>query len=101
MILNSNASRNEDRFYAILPSWKKYNHLIEDNNTIPNWNITDMVLVKLKLYQITDDLWDKARLLLVYSIHIDKPIFPSFATYNDLHLHLAEKDDIDIFLEVL
>ncbi|CAO3638586.1 unnamed protein product [Cunninghamella blakesleeana] len=59
MILNSNASRNEDRFNAILSSWNEYSHLIKNKDTISKWNITNMTLVRLKLYEIMDDLWDK------------------------------------------
>ncbi|CAO3651678.1 unnamed protein product [Cunninghamella blakesleeana] len=98
MILNSNASRNEDRFYAILPSWNKYQHLIKNKNTISNWNITNMISVKLKLYEILDDdgdLWDKARLLFSCRIYQDKPIIPTFATFHNLYFTIGEIDDID------
>ncbi|CAO3637982.1 unnamed protein product [Cunninghamella blakesleeana] len=45
MILNSNATRNEGRFNAILPSWNEYNHFIKNKNTLSEWNITDMTSV--------------------------------------------------------
>ncbi|CAO3651557.1 unnamed protein product [Cunninghamella blakesleeana] len=99
MLLRSNASRNEDRFYAILPSWNKYNYLIEHKNTISNWKITDMVSVRLKLYEImddADDLWNKARLLLYCSIRVGKPNLPSFATCHNPSLVLAEIDHVSI-----
>ncbi|CAO3652038.1 unnamed protein product [Cunninghamella blakesleeana] len=83
MMIISNATRNEDRIYAILPSWKKYKHLIKNKNTISNWKITDMQSVKLKLYELLDDnedLWNKARLLYYSSIYNSKPVLPTFAT---------------------
>ncbi|CAO3651630.1 unnamed protein product [Cunninghamella blakesleeana] len=98
MLLRSKASRNEDRFYAILPSWNKYNHFIENKSTISNWVITDMLSVKLKLYEMMEknDLWNKARLLLYGSIHIGKPILPSFATYHNSDLIFSEIDYTDL-----
>ncbi|CAO3652110.1 unnamed protein product [Cunninghamella blakesleeana] len=96
MIVTSNASINEDRFYAILPSRKKYKHLI---NSIPDWEITDMLSVKLKLYEILNDndgdLWDKARLLHYCSIFIGNPILPSFATYQQSSFIIYEMDNIE------
>ncbi|CAO3651880.1 unnamed protein product [Cunninghamella blakesleeana] len=84
MMIKSNASKNEDRFYAVLVSWKKHKHLIKHNDTVSNWNITDMLSVKLKLYEIMDDddLFDKAKLLFMSLILIGKPITPTFATYH-------------------
>ncbi|CAO3653425.1 unnamed protein product [Cunninghamella echinulata] len=94
MILSSNAKRNEDRFNAILPSWRKYNHLIKDKSTISSWNITDMTSVRLKLYELMDDLWDKARLLFSCSCSINMPILPSFASYHDeTYLFIYEKEN--------
>ncbi|CAO3652229.1 unnamed protein product [Cunninghamella blakesleeana] len=98
MMVKSNASRNEDRFYAILPSWNKYQHLIKKKNKVSNWNITDMLSVKLKLYEIlddNDDLWNKARLLLYCSIYFGKPILPSFATQHQVYFTLEEIDNFD------
>ncbi|CAO3653218.1 unnamed protein product [Cunninghamella echinulata] len=95
MLLGSNASRNEDRFNAILPSWNKYNHLIKDKNTISNWHVTDMISVRLKLYEIMDDLWDKAVLLQSCSPFKSPPILPSFACHTDInYLFLIEKDNL-------
>ncbi|CAO3649495.1 unnamed protein product [Cunninghamella blakesleeana] len=103
MIIKSSASRNEDRFYAILPSWGRYKHLIKDKHTISKWNITDMLSVKLKLYEILDedDLWNKARLLLYCSIPTSKPILPSFATCSYDALILGEIDHINFAHERL
>ncbi|CAO3651598.1 unnamed protein product [Cunninghamella blakesleeana] len=93
----SHASRNEDRFYALLPSWKEYQHFINNKNTISDWKIADMVSVRLKLYEIldNDDIWNKARLLYLCSFRIGKPILPSFATYCDCNLTLTEIDYVD------
>lgn len=52
MILNSNTTRNEDRFNVILPTWTKYQHLIKDKNIISEWEITNMISVSLKIYQL-------------------------------------------------
>ncbi|KAI9300523.1 hypothetical protein BJ944DRAFT_291634 [Cunninghamella echinulata] len=96
LLLESNATKNEDRFHAILPSWTKYSHLIEDKSTISNWNITDITSVRLKLYEIMDDLWDKAKLLHACSVIINLPILPSYASQFDTTcLYLYEKEDID------
>ncbi|CAO3649664.1 unnamed protein product [Cunninghamella blakesleeana] len=88
MILNSAATKKEDRFHAILPIWDKHHYPIKDKNTVPNWNITRFRSVILKLYEIAsnNDLWNKARLLYVcshfYSTCFYYPTFcPSFATY--------------------
>ncbi|CAO3654066.1 unnamed protein product [Cunninghamella echinulata] len=101
MLLESNASRNEDRFNAILPSWKKYNHWIKDRNTISDWNITDMISVRLKLYEMMDDLWDKATLLYACSWSINSPILPSYVSqfFSD-YLCLFEKENADIAYEI-
>ncbi|CAO3652098.1 unnamed protein product [Cunninghamella blakesleeana] len=69
MIIKSNASRNQDRFYAILTSWDKYKHLTKSDA----------------------DLWEKARLLLYYSTYNEKPIIPPFAT----HYHKLILEEID------
>ncbi|CAO3637306.1 unnamed protein product [Cunninghamella blakesleeana] len=92
MILNSKATRNEDRFNAILPLWNKYHHLIKN---VSEWNITSMVSVRLKLYEIINDgdLWEKAALL--YACTIDSTeiiILPSFASQHDAEkLKIIEK----------
>ncbi|CAO3637732.1 unnamed protein product [Cunninghamella blakesleeana] len=91
MILNSNATRNEDRFNAILPSWNEYKHLIKN---VSKWNITNMTSVRLKLYEIMndDDLWDKAKLLHACSSNVNNYILPSFASqYNMSQLMVTDK----------
>ncbi|CAO3637990.1 unnamed protein product [Cunninghamella blakesleeana] len=98
MILNSNATRNEDRFNAILPSWDKYSHVIKNKYTVSRWDITDMTSVRLKLYEMMDDLWDKARLLYTCSRIIigDNFILPSFASYDNMDFQkLVEIDDMN------
>ncbi|CAO3601312.1 unnamed protein product [Absidia cylindrospora] len=55
MMLKSKASKNEDRFYAILPQ-SKYKDKV---NQVDQWNITTLMSVKLKLFEIMDtkDKW--------------------------------------------
>ncbi|CAO3627662.1 unnamed protein product [Cunninghamella echinulata] len=92
-IINSNATKNEDRFNAIFPSWKKYSHHIRNRNTVSEWGITNMTSVLLKLYEIMD-LWDKATLLYACSTHLQLPISPTFASqFKDDTFCLIEKDD--------
>ncbi|CAO3652009.1 unnamed protein product [Cunninghamella blakesleeana] len=99
MMVASNASRNEDRFYAVLPSWNKYKHLTKNRKTISSWKITNMLSVKLKLYELMEDndgdLWDKARLLYYSSIYDTAPVLPSFATYQQSNLSINEIDKTD------
>ncbi|CAO3653226.1 unnamed protein product [Cunninghamella echinulata] len=99
LILNSKTSRNEDCFHAILPSWKEYSHTIKDKNTNSNWHITDMISVKLKLYETMDNLWDKARLLYTCSWQLTSSVLPSYANQysNELSTFLLEKQGNDKF----
>ncbi|CAO3635736.1 unnamed protein product [Cunninghamella blakesleeana] len=93
MILNLITKKNEDRFYAILPIWKKYQHKIQSLTTISEWKITDMVSVRLKLFEIMDDLWDKARLLYACSMNNETTFLPSFASqYQPEYLTIMELD---------
>ncbi|CAO3630612.1 unnamed protein product [Cunninghamella blakesleeana] len=103
MILNSEATINEDRFHTILPSWEKYHPLIKNKNTISEWQITDMTSVRLKLYDIMD-LWDKATLLYACSppppSQQKEPIsfkmwkYPTFASLHHKNsLQLIEKNE--------
>ncbi|CAO3649499.1 unnamed protein product [Cunninghamella blakesleeana] len=102
MILNSNATRNEDRFNAILPSWEKYRHFIQDKNTISEWKITNMVSVRLKIYELMSDdvleTWNKARLLYACSMRQGSssyiPLLPTFASqYDHDRLYLFELEN--------
>ncbi|ORY97071.1 hypothetical protein BCR42DRAFT_444754 [Absidia repens] len=77
MILLSKASSNEDRFHSILPL-TEYNDKITE---VRHWNITSLLSVKLKLYEIMNT---KDKLLLLFwsgdykSIH--GCVLPTFAT---------------------
>ncbi|CAO3637556.1 unnamed protein product [Cunninghamella blakesleeana] len=96
MILNSNTTRNEDRFNAILPSWNKYKHIIKNENTVSDWKITNITSVRLKLYEIMDDLWDKATLLYACSKYHEDSILPSFSSYYNMDkLKIVEKCNHD------
>ncbi|ORZ02118.1 hypothetical protein BCR42DRAFT_497159 [Absidia repens] len=77
MILGSKASKNEDRFYSVLPLSEYANKLTE----VSDWDIYNMVLIKLKLYDIMT-VKDKLTLLF-WSAHEDtigNDILPTFAT---------------------
>ncbi|KAI9303377.1 hypothetical protein BJ944DRAFT_268526 [Cunninghamella echinulata] len=55
-----------------------------------------MTSFRVKLYEIMDDLWDKARLLHACSRSRNSPIIPSYASqYNYQDLFLLEKHLID------
>ncbi|ORZ06457.1 hypothetical protein BCR42DRAFT_456428 [Absidia repens] len=55
MMLKSKATKNEDRFYAILPN-SKYQ---AKANQVADWKISNLMSVKLKLFEIMDtrDKW--------------------------------------------
>ncbi|CAO3650375.1 unnamed protein product [Cunninghamella blakesleeana] len=98
MILNSNASKNEDRFNAILPLWKK-----KRKNHPSSIVITDKISVRLKLYDIMNDLWDNATLLYACSGFALQTvvILPSFASYyDDTYLKIIEKENIPLAYEL-
>ncbi|KAI9300133.1 hypothetical protein BJ944DRAFT_273463 [Cunninghamella echinulata] len=108
MLLSSNATRNEDRFNAILPSWNRYKHLIENKNTISEWDITSMTSVRLKLYEFMDNIWDKAALLYACSHHSHQQqqqkkrviILPSYASgHSNYCLHLVEESNPELAYE--
>ncbi|ORZ06470.1 hypothetical protein BCR42DRAFT_427188 [Absidia repens] len=50
MILKSKASKNEDRFYSILPV-SEYKDKLVSKNEVHQWNISTLVSVKLKLFE--------------------------------------------------
>ncbi|CAO3648789.1 unnamed protein product [Cunninghamella echinulata] len=96
VFLSSRATRNEDRFHAILPSWEEYSNVIQHKSTISNWKISGMTSVRLKLYEIMDNVWDKARLLRgsIPRKAICLNIFPSFASRQDMtYFRIMELDD--------
>ncbi|KAI9303241.1 hypothetical protein BJ944DRAFT_268727 [Cunninghamella echinulata] len=100
MLLVSKAARNEDKFNAILPIWDRYHHWIKGINTISEWNITDSISVQLKLYEMMDDLWDKARLLHACSKNFSLSLLPSYVRrYQDFDLFIIEKDKVDMACE--
>ncbi|ORZ07335.1 hypothetical protein BCR42DRAFT_442680 [Absidia repens] len=82
-ILHSKASKNEDRFYAILPL-SKYKDKI---NQVTHWNITTLLSVKLKLFEIMDTN-DKLCLLFLIGTQFSYGIssIPTFATQKIRHL---------------
>ncbi|CAO3588637.1 unnamed protein product [Absidia cylindrospora] len=77
MMLGSKASRNEDRFYSVLPLSNYHEKKIE----VSHWNIHSMLSVKLKLYDIMNNK-DKV-FLLFWSTGLDvlrNNVLPTFAT---------------------
>ncbi|CAO3588668.1 unnamed protein product [Absidia cylindrospora] len=77
MMLLSKASRNEDRFYSILPL-SEYAH---KKSEVSHWNIQSMVSVKLKLFEMMNTK-DKLVLLFwsTHSMNIANGVLPTFAT---------------------
>ncbi|CAO3593797.1 unnamed protein product [Absidia cylindrospora] len=74
MMLDSKASKTEDRFYAILPH-TKYKDKI---NQVAHWELNTLLSVKLKLFEIMDTK-DKLTLLFLGQIY-GQTILPTFAT---------------------
>ncbi|ORZ11608.1 hypothetical protein BCR42DRAFT_421413 [Absidia repens] len=97
-ILNSKASKNEDRFYAILPH-SKYDDKI---NQVADWKINTMTSVKLKLFEIMN-AEDKLKLLFSVgqSINVMSQLIPTFATptvhVSDAFLFSGEVDLPNLF----
>ncbi|ORZ07349.1 hypothetical protein BCR42DRAFT_495927 [Absidia repens] len=82
MMLKSKASKNQDRFYAILPQSKYKDKL----NQVGHWEINTMMSVKLKLFEImdTNDKWDLFFLSgNIYSSNTYK-VLPTFVA-SDIH----------------
>ncbi|ORZ06459.1 hypothetical protein BCR42DRAFT_472729 [Absidia repens] len=88
MMLKSKASRNEDRFYAVLPQ-SKYKDKV---NQVADWNISNMISVKFKLFEIMDnkDKW----ILLFFAGHYSSinsyQVLPTFCASN---IDLVEVDN--------
>ncbi|ORY97070.1 hypothetical protein BCR42DRAFT_457590 [Absidia repens] len=82
MILKSKASKNEDRFYAVLPLSEYKNTLVTSKQEVGQWNINTTLSVKLKLYEIMNTK-DKLNLLF-WSGNSESSnvglILPTFAT---------------------
>ncbi|CAO3588633.1 unnamed protein product [Absidia cylindrospora] len=90
MILKSKASRNEDRFYSILPLSEYADQITE----VSHWDIHSMLSVKLKLYEMMNTR-DKLNLLFWSSNKnaIINGILPTFATSTlPLDFNVTELD---------
>ncbi|ORY97073.1 hypothetical protein BCR42DRAFT_430495 [Absidia repens] len=88
MILSSKTSRNEDRFYSILP----ISEYAKEKAQVSRWKINSMVSVKLKLYEVMST---KDRLALFFwsanNNAVKKGVLPTFATST---LPLAFKTEL-------
>ncbi|ORZ11555.1 hypothetical protein BCR42DRAFT_469313 [Absidia repens] len=92
MMLQSKASRTEDRFYSILPLSPKYKHHIKDKHSISDLHISDMLSVRLQLLKWMDTK-DQLNLLFCAQHPIatttaaaataaaSVPLLPTFATH--------------------
>ncbi|KAI8089048.1 uncharacterized protein BX664DRAFT_332046 [Halteromyces radiatus] len=101
MMFNSAATKNEDRFYAVLPLSDQYKDCIETQDTVSQWNITDMTSVCLRLYAFVG-IREKAAIL--YSCSKGKTlILPSFASCcsGDAISKILELDRHQLLLESL
>ncbi|CAO3601392.1 unnamed protein product [Absidia cylindrospora] len=80
-MLKSKASRNEDRMHAILPT-SEYKHKLVNKNQVGHWKITDLISVKLQLYDwtTTKDKW-QLLFLSTFTDHVSGTL-PTFATSN-------------------
>ncbi|KAI8078786.1 uncharacterized protein BX664DRAFT_369197 [Halteromyces radiatus] len=82
MMMYSKATRNEDRFYAVLPLYKQFKHFA-DNHEISTWGINDQLSVRLQLLRIVQFQEKLAILLLcTQSSFVSDIILPSFASCN-------------------
>ncbi|CAO3601029.1 unnamed protein product [Absidia cylindrospora] len=83
MMLASKASKNEDRFYAVLPL-SKYKHKLTTKDVVDSWQIHNTFSVKLKLFEWMT-IKDKLTLLFLsggpHAIKHTK-VLPTFATTN-------------------
>ncbi|CAO3588419.1 unnamed protein product [Absidia cylindrospora] len=81
MMLQTKASKVEDRFHAIIPLATKYRRYIKNRDSISNLGVTDMLSVRLKLMEWIDV---KDRLVLLFSEHRPTssafPFMPTYAT---------------------
>ncbi|CAO3601380.1 unnamed protein product [Absidia cylindrospora] len=81
MMLLSKASKNEDRFHAILPL-SEYKSKLGSKNQVDQWNITTLSSVKLKLFEWMTTV-GKLNLLFMSGDHTSSNIglvLPTFAT---------------------
>ncbi|ORZ06270.1 hypothetical protein BCR42DRAFT_427404 [Absidia repens] len=101
MMLKSRASKNEDRFYAILPL-SEYDDRLGNKDVVDHWHITTMISVKLQLLDWMTPR-DKLVLLFLSADHrslMEGRILPTFATANiywppaaDQYPTLEEEDE--------
>ncbi|CAO3593645.1 unnamed protein product [Absidia cylindrospora] len=99
MMLKSKASKNADRFHAILPQ-SEYQNILTNKNKVDQWNISTLTSIKLKLYEFMNTK-DKLNLLF-WSGHersINKGmVLPTFATSTlswDAPTDYMEFDSVD------
>ncbi|CAO3635317.1 unnamed protein product [Cunninghamella echinulata] len=100
MILNSKATKNQDRYFAILPLWKKYFNRVITNQTIMEMEITDLVSVRLNLFEWMD-LDDKVCLLHACSMSslLSLPSFVTYYNQNGLVINELYEDSSNIKLK--
>ncbi|ORZ16236.1 hypothetical protein BCR42DRAFT_32285 [Absidia repens] len=78
MMLNSQAAKNEDRFYAVLPLSVKYKDCIKTQDTVSQWQITDMISVCMRLYTFVGI---REKVAMLYNCSKGRMlILPSFAS---------------------
>ncbi|CAO3588421.1 unnamed protein product [Absidia cylindrospora] len=83
MILQSKASRCEDRLHSILPLVPRYKHLIKDKQSVSSLGVSDLLSVRLQLLRWLDT---KDQLNLLFCAHHPTtaakvvPLLPTFAT---------------------
>ncbi|ORZ07423.1 hypothetical protein BCR42DRAFT_426236 [Absidia repens] len=82
MMLQTKASKHEDRFHSIIPLAPKYKHHIKDRHSISRLGISDMLSVRLQLMAWMDT---KDRLMLVFCkrhpLPSRTPLLPTFASH--------------------
>ncbi|ORZ11606.1 hypothetical protein BCR42DRAFT_494098 [Absidia repens] len=97
MILNSKASKMEDRFYAILPLSQDYKHLIGSKHLEDSWKMNTLLAVKLKLYEWMN-VKDKLNLLFFsgrWGTEQKGTILPTFAT-STIAWYRSEKPEATV-----
>ncbi|CAO3601314.1 unnamed protein product [Absidia cylindrospora] len=82
MMLKSKASKNEDRFYAILPQ-SKYRDQV---NQVNQWHISTLMSVKLKLFEIMDTK-DKWTLLFLAGNKRSSNSYQVLPTFSSSDIH--------------
>ncbi|CAO3601388.1 unnamed protein product [Absidia cylindrospora] len=83
MMLQTKASKHEDRFHSIIPLAPKYKHHITDRHSISRLGISDMLSVRLQLMAWMDTK-DRLNLLFCTRHHplpSRLPLLPTFASH--------------------